>query len=173
MADATKNDHLTGHGFTAQAYIVTITNAISIYNGIELLLLILVTFRRYTGLYFWSLFFSSLGVLAYSMGYVVVYYELASAAVGLAINNAGWWLMVSGQSFVLYSRLHLVLHDRKVLKAVLAMIIVDAIIFHVPTTVLNFVANFGPPGENSAAESGYKVSRLSLFPPLVRPLVAC
>ena len=158
MSEATKNDHLTGGSFNAEAYIVTVTNAITIYNGIELLLLILVTFRRYTGLYFWALFFSSWGVLVYSLGYVINYYELTSAATGLAINNVGWWLMVSGQSFVLYSRLHLVLHDRKILKAVLAMIVVDAIIFHVPTTVLNFVANFGPAGENRAAERGYQVS---------------
>lgn len=155
MADATKDDHYNGVSLSSQAFIVTITNSISIYNGVELLLLIFVTFRRYQGLYFWSLFWISFGVLPYSLGYVVNYFELTHASVGLAINNVGWWLMITGQSFVLYSRLHLVLHDRRILRAVLCMIIVDAIIFHVPTTILNFCANFGP--HPIPAEHGYKV----------------
>lgn len=39
---------------------------------------------------------------------------------------------------MLYSRLHLVMHDQRVLKWVLWMIIVDVFLFHVPTTVMTF-----------------------------------
>lgn len=46
--------------------------------------------------------------------------------------------MVTGQSVVLYSRLHLVLHDAKVLQFVKYMIILDAILFHGMTTVVHF-----------------------------------
>jgi len=43
--------------------------------------------------------------------------------------------MVSGFSVVLYSRLHLVIRNPRVLQLVLAMIITDAFLFHVPTIV--------------------------------------
>lgn len=53
--------------------------------------------------------------------------------------------MVTGQSMVLWSRLHLVLRDQFKLRLLLWMIIVNAICFHIPTTVLNYGANsFNP-----------------------------
>ena len=51
--------------------------------------------------------------------------------------------MVTGQSVVLYSRLHLVLRNPKVLRAVLWMIVVDAVVFHVSTTVVLFGSSYG------------------------------
>ena len=53
--------------------------------------------------------------------------------------------MVTGQSMVLWSRIHLVLRDDVKLRILLWMIIVNAIIFHVPTTVLNYGANSANP----------------------------
>ena len=49
--------------------------------------------------------------------------------------------MVTGQAFVLYSRLHLVVRNPKTLKYVLWMIIVDAIWLHVPTIVFTYGSN--------------------------------
>ena len=49
--------------------------------------------------------------------------------------------MVTGQSVVLYSRLHLVVRNRRVLKGILAMIIVDAICLHGPTIVITIGNN--------------------------------
>jgi hypothetical protein len=155
MADPTKDDHYNGHYLTATGIVVITTNSISLYNAIELLLLIFVTFKRYEGFYFWSLLVASFGNIPYSLGYVISYFQLTYSSVGLAINNVGWWLMVTGQSFVLYSRLHLVLSDKKILRAVLVMIIVDGIIFHIPSTILNFYSNYG--ADPLAAAEGYKV----------------
>src|SRR5204862_3298856 len=42
----------------------------------------------------------------------------------------------------LYSRLHLVLHNPTTLRRVLYMIIINAVILHVPTTVLTYGSNF-------------------------------
>ncbi|CAI7654733.1 unnamed protein product [Penicillium crustosum] len=50
--------------------------------------------------------------------------------------------MVPGQSLVLYSRLHLVVNNNKVLRFVLWLIIIDAIILLIPTTVLTFCTAF-------------------------------
>ncbi|KAB8201017.1 hypothetical protein BDV34DRAFT_203626 [Aspergillus parasiticus] len=44
--------------------------------------------------------------------------------------------MVTGHSLILWSRLHLVVQARKLLRFLLVMILVDAVAFHVPTTVL-------------------------------------
>jgi hypothetical protein len=44
--------------------------------------------------------------------------------------------MVTGQSMVLWSRLHLVLQNRKVLRSVLWMICINAFILHISTTVV-------------------------------------
>jgi uncharacterized membrane protein YesL len=58
--------------------------------------------------------------------------------VSVAFITIGWYAMVTGQSLVLYSRLHLVVHDKQRIKWVLYMIIIDVFLFHVPTTVLTF-----------------------------------
>lgn len=49
--------------------------------------------------------------------------------------------MVSGQSFVLWSRLNLVVRSRRVLRGVLTAIVIDGIALHVPTLVFIYGAN--------------------------------
>lgn len=119
MASTTKDDHYTGV-LTTTVIVVITTNSISLYNAIELLLLIFVTFKKWGGFYFWSLLIASFGNIPYSLGYLISYFHLTVFPVGLAFSNVGWWLMVTGQSFVLYSRLHLVLSERRVLRAVVS-----------------------------------------------------
>lgn len=125
------------------------------YNVIELILLILLTFKRYQGLYFWSMLISSIGILPYSVGYLIKFFNLTSATwVSVTLVTVGWWAMVTGQSFVLYSRLHLVLNDSRILFLVKAMILMNIIILHVPTTVLTYAANFST---TPASIHGYDV----------------
>ncbi|OAQ57278.2 hypothetical protein VFPPC_12636 [Pochonia chlamydosporia 170] len=52
--------------------------------------------------------------------------------------------MVTGQSLVLYSRLHLVLHNQLCLRLVLVMIITTAFILHVPSIVLLYYSQAEP-----------------------------
>jgi hypothetical protein len=42
--------------------------AIAWYNAIELLVLIFMIFKKYSGLYFWSLLLTSFSVIPYSLG---------------------------------------------------------------------------------------------------------
>jgi hypothetical protein len=62
--------------------------------------------------------------------------------------------MVTGQSVVLWSRLHLVLQSTSILSGVLGMVIVDALIFHIPIIVLMY-GTVTVPG--SAWSRGYSV----------------
>ncbi|KAF2476275.1 uncharacterized protein BDR25DRAFT_209990 [Lindgomyces ingoldianus] len=124
---------------------VTVCSALALYNALELELLVFTTFHAYRGLYFWSLVCASFGIIPYVLGYMIEYYELAPLALGIAIDTAGWSLMVTGQSVVLYSRLWLVFGrgHRKLLGGVKWMIIIDGLLFHVTTSVVVYGSHFG------------------------------
>ena len=49
--------------------------------------------------------------------------------------------MVTGQAFVLYSRLHLVVRNQRTLRYVLCMIIFDACALHIPTIIFTYGSN--------------------------------
>ena len=49
--------------------------------------------------------------------------------------------MVTGQAFVLYSRLHLVVRNQRTLHLVLGMILFDALALHLPTIVFTYGSN--------------------------------
>jgi hypothetical protein len=91
-----------------QNVIVTVASAISLYNAIELILLIFTTFKEWHGLYFWSLLIATFGIIPYCVGFIAEFFTGAPKAIGMSIDSVGWVLLISGQSFVLYSRLHLV-----------------------------------------------------------------
>ncbi|EPS32130.1 hypothetical protein POX_d05693 [Penicillium oxalicum] len=122
--------------------IVTLLS-LAIYNSIELVLLILCTFRHYRGLYFWSLLLSGLlGVVPQAVSFILKDLNLAPLTFSLSLSTVGWYFMVTGQAVVLYSRLGLLVNDPRVLRRVLIMIITNAIILHVPTTILTYGSNF-------------------------------
>jgi hypothetical protein len=78
-----------------------------------------------------------------TVGFLIVSFQLTQQYAGFAIDSYGWITMVTGQSVVLYSRLHLVLRNPKVVRAVLWMIVVDAVMLHVSTTVVLFGSSYG------------------------------
>lgn len=113
--------------------------AIAWYNAIELLVLCFISFKRRSGCYFWSLLVASASIVPHCLGYILLFFPTGvSPYVCVTLIIFSWYGMVTGQSMVLWSRLHLVLQNTKVLWGVLCMIIVDAIFFHVPTSVLLF-----------------------------------
>ncbi|KAL7941121.1 hypothetical protein V8C42DRAFT_361381 [Trichoderma barbatum] len=103
--------------------------SLALYNVIELTFLIWYTFKRHSGLYFWSCVFATGGLLFQSAGFFILYYAPPSLTyLAVTISLIGWIPMVTGQSFVLWSRLHLILHDRRRLKVILWMIIINGIV---------------------------------------------
>jgi hypothetical protein len=133
---------------------------LALYNAIELLTLISLTFKRRAGLYFWSILFASFGILPYCLGWLVVYFDLTRDFIGMIIETIGWVLVISGQSVVLYSRLHLIITDIKLLRGVLIMIVINGLIWvrthsqrahfpltnikHTTMTVLLFGSEYSP-----------------------------
>ncbi|KAI1071526.1 hypothetical protein LB507_005052 [Fusarium sp. FIESC RH6] len=123
---------------------VIVASTLSLYNAIELLTLIFLTFKRRAGLYFWSILFASFGILPYCLGWLITYFDLTHDYVGMIIETVGWVLVISGQSIVLYSRLHLILTDVFILRTVLTVIIVNGLIWHTTMTVLLFGSEYSP-----------------------------
>jgi hypothetical protein len=65
------------HGrWTGTALTVVICTGISISNALELLLLVVITFKKRKGLYFWSLLITSFSILPYSIGFLIEYLRM-------------------------------------------------------------------------------------------------
>ncbi|ETS73117.1 hypothetical protein PFICI_15062 [Pestalotiopsis fici W106-1] len=143
---------------------ILVFGSIALYNVLELNYMILGTFRRRKGLYFWSLIVAAWGIAVNTIGYLLEHLHLISnAALYSALICIGWVCMVTGQSIVLYSRLHLVLSDDRIRRAVLYMIIFDAIAMHVPVTVLVFGSNSSNPEPFFRPYSIYEKIQLTVF----------
>ena len=81
--------------------IISVLLGLALYNSVELIILVLVTFQRYHGLYFWSLLIAGFGVLPYSLGFLIKFFQLLDpngdpAYVAVALITFGWWTMVTG-----------------------------------------------------------------------------
>lgn len=130
--------------YTNSQLVVILCSLLAMYNAFELIILIMTTFRQYKSLYFWSLLIASVGIIPYNIGFLLEFFKLAPDYAGVVVDVPGWVMMVTGQSVVLYSRLHLVMQNPTVLRAVLIMIIVDGVVFHTSTTIVRFTAYYGP-----------------------------
>ncbi|KAF7181768.1 hypothetical protein CNMCM7691_001065 [Aspergillus felis] len=125
-----------------QRYVFSAFAGLVCYNAIELIVLCLTTFKRYHGCYFWSLLLASISLIPHTVGFFFLFFLSTSVSpyVGVSIIIPSWCIMITGHSLILWSRLHLVLQKPKILRAILVMIIVDAITMQVPITVLLYGA---------------------------------
>ncbi|KAF7596920.1 hypothetical protein BBP40_011965 [Aspergillus hancockii] len=141
-----------------QKYVVAAFAAITWYSSVELVVLCLSTFKRYRGCYFWSLLIASASLTPHALGFIFFIFPLGvSPYIAVTLIILSWYCMVTGHSLILWSRLHLVLHMPKVLFAILILIIIDAILFHVPTTVLLYGSLASNPSHPNQFARGYNV----------------
>lgn len=136
--------------------------SVASYNALELILLIFNTFRAYHGLYFWSLVVATCGIIPYTIGMEVMFFDPSAKLTALIINNIGWITMVVGQSVVLYSRLGIVLGNQtsRILIFTKWMIIVDAIIFYTLATTIVFGMHYS--SDPNFSEGYIYVERLQM-----------
>ena len=128
--------------YTAASVIVTLSIALALYNSLEMVLLVSTTFKRWRGLYFWSLSICNYGVVSYTLGMMLEYFSLSVHWVSELLIDSGWICMITCQSLVLYSRLGLILDNIKILRAVRWMIIIDSILFEGTTIVLHWGSSY-------------------------------
>ncbi|KAL3468869.1 hypothetical protein BJX99DRAFT_268960 [Aspergillus californicus] len=130
----------TGDSFMIQASLATLLS-LALYNALELIILACTTFHKHRSLYFWSMLITAtLGILPQGIGLMIKYFDLAAILIPVTLSTVGWCIMVTGHSFVLYSRLHLVLYNRLVLRFVFYMILADAVILQIPQIILSYGA---------------------------------
>lgn len=141
-----------GNGLTSSdipegstVYMITAFISLALYNVIELNGFIFTTFKKRNGLYFWSMLVATWGVALNAIGYLLKFLLPGSSSGLQALYTVfvlvGWSSMITGQSVVLFSRLHLLVHDRFTIRLVLTMIVVDAFICHPPTFALFSLTN--------------------------------
>lgn len=120
-------------------YIIAVAT-LAIYNALELVVMVLLTFKRYRGLYFYSLIVAGLAIIPYTLGFAIDLLDITTGNTrwfAITLITIGWWPMVTGQAVVLWSRLHLMVvggKEVRVIRWTKWMIIINAIILHVPTT---------------------------------------
>ncbi|KAL4809840.1 hypothetical protein BDV18DRAFT_129744 [Aspergillus unguis] len=119
---------------TAMAFL-----AISLLNSLELLVMICWTFQQRRGLYFWCLLISSVGIIPYSIGWILDFWLIAPIGACLPLIFVGYIAIIPVQSLILYSRLHLVFYYEKFLKILLYVIITYSALL----VVSNVTAMFG------------------------------
>ncbi|KAF2501438.1 hypothetical protein BU16DRAFT_199769 [Lophium mytilinum] len=149
--------------FTSEAVLVITCSALALYSAIELLLMIFTTFKRWTGLYFWSMLIATTGIIPYNIGYLIVYFDLTKNYAGFIIDSIGWAAMITGQSVVLYSRLHIILRNQKILRGVLYMIIFNGVVWHTTTTVVLFGAYLSPDDSFMRAYNVIEKLQMTIF----------
>jgi hypothetical protein len=117
-------------------------SAIAIWSSVPLTLRLVVTLKRQRTIYFWAILATSWGLCIRAVGYLL---KLLVPSSPWALNNAlalgGCVPMVTGFSFVLYSRLNLILGSRTIRRALLALIIVTAMVFHPTILTLSFATH--------------------------------
>lgn len=111
---------------------------VALWMTVELTLQIFFTFKRRKGLYFYSLLVCTWGIAFHVIGLILKLFNDSNWIISSIIFKIGWVSNVTGFSFVLYSRLGLVVKNRILLRAILAMIITDAICFHSPIIIFDF-----------------------------------
>jgi len=155
---------MTVKGLDAVAAIVIVFISLALYNFLELNILVISTFKRRSGLYFWSFIISTWGIAFNAIGYLLKHLGLISKAhVYATIILIGWCTMITGQSVVLYSRLHIVMRNKRRLRSVLIMIITNAIWLHIPIIVLVYGVNSSNPDSYVRPYTIYEKIQLSVF----------
>lgn len=145
-----------------RVFVITV-GVLAAYNAAEIACMTLLTFKHYRGLYFYSVLISALAIIPYTIGFALDLLDVTDGRAryaAITLITVGWWPMVSGQALVLWSRLHLIVpkgpRGERIVRWTGWMIAVDAVIFHLPTTVFTYGSSVHGPSVGAFAK-GYDV----------------
>ncbi|KNG48483.1 integral membrane protein [Stemphylium lycopersici] len=128
------------------ALLVIVFLALAASHALEVLIKIFRRFQSYRGVYFYSLIAASVGIIIHALGYFIRNYGISgSAPLEITMACGGGMLMITGQSIVLWSRLHLVSPGKRD-RWLLYMIIADCVIVQGGATALFAGSNSTSPG---------------------------
>jgi hypothetical protein len=111
--------------------------ALAHLNNLEVLFLLLTRFRRWSGLYFWTVAIAAISSTMFTIG--ITFLELvpdrSSLLPGSILSTTGFMLYEPAEFLLVYSRLHLISASRRTQKCVLALIIAYTLLLTIPTGV--------------------------------------
>ncbi|KAI1328449.1 integral membrane protein [Xylariaceae sp. FL0255] len=137
---------------------------ISWFVGTETIVALFITFKHRTGLYFWSILIAACGVILQPLAILLADYDIWTDPKGsISAIYLTWLIMVVPQSWVLYSRLHLVLHERGLLKTIRNTLIINSVIFSIPTIVLGTISQTVAPSLLTVNDAWDKVQFIAFF----------
>lgn len=109
----------------------------ALWNSVCMVPMVVFSFKRYWTLYFWMILVSNSGVLICAVEQIMSIARPSINPMLIAIMAlCGWPLMATGQSLVLYSRLHLLFFKERTLRLVLGMIVFNGVVIHCAGWVL-------------------------------------
>ncbi len=112
------------------------------FNCVELIATVFLTFKRWAGKYFYCLLVATCGVFIYQVNvFLMIFGTGLNTYANIFCIGVGWSMMVTGQSLVLWSRLHLILRSQWKLRVILCMIIINAICMHGPQLVFSMLVS--------------------------------
>lgn len=144
--------------------------SIACYIAVDISICIFITFKRYTGLYFWSMQILSWSLLANNIANMTYFIALVIPRWGMGTFSVfSWSIMVSSQALVLYSRLHLIVLDPRQIRWVPWMIGISLTVLLIPRTVLYYVAGSGA----NIFLPSYIYHKIALFGLFLQELIIC
>lgn len=120
--------------------------SMGLFSDSFIVIIIWLTFRRHSGLYFWAL-----NAIAITQILVCVSTYLSTWVVGgtkpaitLTLNSIGNTGYVLAEFLVLWSRLHLLQASRRQLKLILGIILAEWMFVEIPLMILSIIATLRP-----------------------------
>ena len=142
----------------AMAMTMAAFTGISWYIGVEINASLFLLFKRRRGLYFWACALASWGVITQPVFIILADFGVWKDPVpSIVMIYLSWFVMVVPQSWVLYSRLHLLMSDSNVLKAIKCVLIFNSIVFSIPTITIGTIAVRTPPRQRNGTNVNSKL----------------
>ncbi len=121
--------------------IIAAFTGISWFIGAEINISLFLLFKRRRGLYFWSAALSSWGVVLQPLFIILADFGIWTDLKGsITMIYLTWMIMVVPQSWLLYSRLHLIANHETMLRWIKFVLIFTSIVFSVPTIIIGTIA---------------------------------
>jgi hypothetical protein len=148
------NEHLSGSVATAAACF----SAMGLLCCVQMFFLISITFRRRSGLYFWSITGATLAQFCISFSMFLETWVLVDRLPGIlyAMSTLGYLFFPVLGYLVLYSRLHLLLASERVLSFALVLIALEWTLAEFPMALLETLSLFYP--DSNKIATAYKLS---------------
>ena len=112
-------------------------SGIAWYIGVELNFSLFILFKQWRGLYFWSCALESWGVILQPLFIILADFGLwTDLKASIVMIYLTVYLLVVPQSWVLFSRLHLLTQNTTLLRYIRALLLFTSIVLPLPTIVL-------------------------------------